>query len=87
MASILKNKKILVTGGTGSIGSAIVRKAIKEKAKSVRVFSNDEFGQYQLENELQNHKNISFLLGDIRDENRVDYVVKDIDIIYKVIYT
>jgi len=82
MGSFLKGKSVLVTGGTGSIGSTIVRKAIRDKAKIIRVFSNDEFGQYELENELSKHKNISFLLGDIRDESRVEDVVKDIDIVF-----
>ena len=82
MDSFLKGKSVLVTGGTGSIGSTIVRKAIRDKAKIIRVFSNDEFGQYELENELGKHKNISFLLGDIRDESRVEYIVKDIDIVF-----
>ena len=42
--SILTKKSILVTGGTGSIGTALVKKAIFDKAKLIRVFSNDENG-------------------------------------------
>ena len=42
--SILSKKSILVTGGTGSIGTTLVKKAIIEKAKLIRVFSNDDNG-------------------------------------------
>jgi UDP-N-acetylglucosamine 4,6-dehydratase/5-epimerase len=82
MDSFLKGKNVLVTGGTGSIGSAIVKKAIKDKAKNIRVFSNDEFGQYELEKELGKNTNVSFWLGDIRDESRIEYVVKNMDYVF-----
>ena len=48
MSTILKNKNILVTGGTGSIGQSIVKKALEDKSKSVKVFSNDENGLYEI---------------------------------------
>ena len=53
MRSILTNKKILVTGGTGSIGEALVKRALKDNAKLIKIFSNDENGQYELEKELE----------------------------------
>jgi len=48
MTSILKGQNITVTGGTGSIGGTIVRRALKEGAKSIKIFSNDENGLYEL---------------------------------------
>jgi len=46
--SILTKQSILVTGGSGSIGTALVKKAIIDKAKLIRVFSNDENGLYEM---------------------------------------
>lgn len=80
--SILTKKSILVTGGTGSIGTALVKKAISDKAKLIRVFSNDENGLYEMESEYGNHKNIEYVIGDIQNEETVSEIVKDIDIIF-----
>jgi UDP-N-acetylglucosamine 4,6-dehydratase/5-epimerase len=82
MMSILTKKSILVTGGTGSIGTALVKKAILDKAKLIRVFSNDENGLYELESEFSNHKNIEYVIGDIQNEEIVNKIVKDIDIVF-----
>ena len=46
--NFLKNKKILITGGTGSIGSSLVFRLIKSQCKVLRVMSNDENGLYEL---------------------------------------
>ncbi len=79
--SILTKKSILVTGGTGSIGTALVKKAISDKAKLIRVFSNDENGLYEMESEYGN-QNIEYVIGDIQNEERVSEIVKGIDIIF-----
>lgn len=79
---LLKGKKVLITGGTGSIGSAITRKALDNGAKLVRVFSNDENGLYELESEISPKKNLEFVIGDIRDKDTVDSIVKDVDIVF-----
>jgi len=80
--SILTNKSILITGGTGSIGTAIAKKAIIDKAKLIRVFSNDENGLYEMESEISKNDRIEYVIGDIRDEDIVDSIVKNIDIIF-----
>lgn len=80
--SILTKKSILVTGGTGSIGTSLVKKAIADKAKLIRVFSNDENGLYEMESEYKNYKNIEYVIGDIQNEETVLEIVKDIDIIF-----
>jgi len=82
MTSILSNKSILITGGTGSIGEAIVKKALYDDAKRIRIFSNDENGLYKLEEELENKRKLEFIIGDIRDEEMVDEIVKKIDIVF-----
>ena len=90
--NIFKNKTILITGGTGSIGSALVKGLIKKNCKVIRAMSNDENGLYDLSELINNKKKISFsekmkknkiryILGDIRDYKRCLEVTKDIDII------
>lgn len=90
--SYFKNKSILVSGGTGSIGSEIVRKLQKKKCKVIRVFSNDENGLYELSEKLNEKKDISFqqkmkknkirfILGDIRESKRCLEATKNIDIV------
>ena len=82
MANIFQNKNILVTGGTGSIGSEIVRKVLQYKPKVVRVFSNDENELFNLEQELGNYLNVRFLVGDVRDKERLQRAVEGIDFVF-----
>lgn len=80
-----QGKRILVTGGTGSIGSEIVRQLLPYNPKQIRVFSRDEFKQHYLSHELEPHKNfknLRFLLGDIRDKDRLSRAFNDIDIVF-----
>lgn len=82
MVSILQGKRITITGGTGSIGSTILDKALKSKAKSIKIFSNDENGLFELEEEYHNNPNIEFVIGDIRNEDSVNSVMKNTDIVF-----
>lgn len=82
MERFFKNKSILVTGGCGSIGSAIVRDILNYAPKVVRVFDNNETGIFEFENELSNKPNVRFLLGDVRDDERVDLAMENIDIVF-----
>ena len=60
-----KNKKILVTGGTGSIGSELIRQLLKFKPKRIRVYSRDDSKQFYLEQELREYKCMRYLIGSI----------------------
>ena len=82
MDEIFKDKNILVTGGTGSIGSEIVHRVLKFNPKVVRIFSRDETKQFELEQKLENDNNIRFLIGDIRDKNRLKRAFDGIDIVF-----
>jgi len=90
LENIFRGKKILVTGGTGCIGSEIVRSVLKFKPEVVRIFSNDENATFQMINETDDtgvkmiHEipNKRFLIGDIRDKERVLLAMEDIDIVY-----
>lgn len=80
-----QEKRILVTGGTGSIGSEIVRGLVKCEPKQIRIYSRDEFKQHQLQREFKDNKyfkNMRFLLGDVRDRQRLDRAFNDIDIVF-----
>jgi len=81
MTSILKNKNILVTGGSGSIGQSIVKQALEDGAKHVKIFSNDENGLYEME-QIFTNKKIEYVIGDIRNFESVNSAVKGIDIIF-----
>jgi len=78
---MFRNKKILVTGGTGTIGSQIVRELLTHKPDVIRVFSNDENGLFTLEQEL-GRDHLRYLVGDIRDKDRVIRAMENIDIVY-----
>ncbi|KPQ41948.1 MAG: dTDP-glucose 4,6-dehydratase [Candidatus Methanoperedens nitroreducens] len=82
MEHIFKNKNIIVTGGTGSIGSEIVRSLLTYEPKVVRILSRDETKQFELEQELGNLDNIRFLIGDIRDKERLKRAFEGIDIVF-----
>jgi UDP-N-acetylglucosamine 4,6-dehydratase len=82
MASIFQDKNILVTGGTGSIGREIVRKVLQYKPNVVRVFNNDETELFNMEQELGNYPNIRFLVGDVRDKERLQRAVEGIDFVF-----
>ncbi|MBO8157763.1 MAG: polysaccharide biosynthesis protein [Bacillaceae bacterium] len=79
---MLKGKNILVTGGTGSIGKEIVKELLKQNPNTIRIFSRDESKHFFMQEELKDYSNVRFLVGDIRDKERLNYAAKDIDIIY-----
>ena len=79
----LQNKNILITGGTGSIGRELVRGVIKHNPKVVRVFDVDETEQFEFHHELKEHEDtVRFLLGDVRDRERLIHAAEDVDIIF-----
>lgn len=82
MANTFQDKNILITGGTGSIGSEIARKVLQYEPRVVRVFSNDEDGLFNLEQELRGYSNVRFLLGDVRDKERLGKAIEGVDIVF-----
>lgn len=77
---MFKNKKVLVTGGTGSFGSVFVRKLIDLEA-DVLVLSRDEKKQEELRFKFDNEK-IEFAIGDVRDANRLINISKNVDYVF-----
>ena len=78
---MFKNKILLITGGTGSFGSTILEKFKNIDIKEIRIFSRDEKKQHDLRVKLNNPK-VKFFIGDVRDKESVDNVVKGVDFIF-----
>lgn len=83
MSNMLAGKVILVTGGTGSIGSEIVKQALEQAASKVIVFSRDEIKHFMIRREISDDR-LQTVVGDIRDSRTVGQVFArfDIDILY-----
>ena len=77
---MLKNKNILITGGTGSLGHALTKKLLSMDVKTIRIFSRDENKQIQMEEKF-NDSRLRFLIGDVRDKERLQRAVENIDIV------
>ncbi len=84
-STVLNDKNILITGGTGSFGHQMILELMQYKPKLIRIFSRDEDKQHNLKQELLENPildKIQFLIGDVRDYERIHSVTKDIDIIF-----
>lgn len=81
MLKTFKNKIIVVTGGTGTIGSGVVAQLLKYGPKQIRIFSRDETKQYDLLEKFNYPKNLRFLIGDVRDRERVELAFVGADIV------
>ena len=77
-----KNKGILVTGGTGSIGSALVKQLISCKPKSIKVLTNDENSIFDSGKIIGENKLIKYIVGDIRDKERCQLALRNVDIVF-----
>ena len=76
-----KDKVILITGGTGTIGSELVEQLLAFHPKQIRILSREEGKQYELLERLKSPKNLRLLIGDIRDRDRIEYAFKEVDIV------
>lgn len=77
-----KNKIILVTGGTGSIGSELVIQLLKHHPKQIRVFSRSESRQYDLMERLGYPENVRMLIGDVRDKDRLAMAMENVHMVF-----
>ena len=76
------NKKILlITGGTGSFGNAVLRRFLKSDIREIRIFSRDEKKQDDMRNALKSDK-VKFYIGDVRDKSSIDAAMKDVDYVF-----
>lgn len=82
MAHTFAGRTVLVTGGTGTIGSMLVQQLLRERPKQIRVLSRDESKQYELMETIKHHQGVRFFIGDIRDRERLDYAFQGVDIVF-----
>ena len=78
---ILRDKIIMVTGGTGSFGNFITKELLKYKPKEIRIYSRDELKQMNMSRVFSNPK-IKFIIGDVRDYDRLLEATEDVDLLY-----
>lgn len=79
---MLKDKILLITGGTGSFGNAVLNRFLDtEMFKEIRIFSRDEKKQDDMRHALQNPK-VKFYIGDVRDKRSVDGAMIDVDYVF-----
>jgi len=74
------NKKVLITGGTGSLGKALTKKLLETGVSIIRIYSRDEWKQSQMRAELTDDR-LRFFIGDVRDKERLSRAMEDIDIV------
>ena len=81
--SFYKDKKILITGGTGTIGHHLVKRLLIDNPKVIRIFSRDEFKQFEMAQEFQEDASrLRFLIGDVRDQQRLVRAMEEIDYVF-----
>lgn len=79
---MLNNKRILITGGTGSFGRRFIKTVLDyHKPKRLVVFSRDELKQYEMQQQLpsETYPSIRYFIGDVRDANRLEMAMRGID--------
>ncbi|MFX1256282.1 MAG: polysaccharide biosynthesis protein [Promethearchaeota archaeon] len=81
---MFENKIILITGGTGTVGEALIERLLNSfNPKIIRIFSRDETKQFNLAKRFENHKEkLRFFIGDIRDKERLTRAVRNVDVIF-----
>lgn len=85
--SIFKDKTLLITGGTGSFGNAVLRRFLNTDIKEIRIFSRDEKKQDDMRHRLQANnsetaKKVKFYIGDVRNRDSVDAVMTGVDYVF-----
>ncbi|MBJ8024860.1 polysaccharide biosynthesis protein [Bacillus cereus] len=78
---MFKNKILLITGGTGSFGNAVLNRFLDTDIKEIRIFSRDEKKQEDMRIRLNNSK-VKFYIGDVRNKESVDYAMKGVDYVF-----
>jgi len=78
---MFNNKVLLITGGTGSFGNAVLRKFINSNLKEIRILSRDEKKQHDMRMELNSNK-VKFYIGDVRDISSVDKAMCGVDFVF-----
>lgn len=78
---MFKNKTLLITGGTGSFGNAVLKRFLDTDVGEIRIFSRDEKKQDDMRHKLQNDK-VKFYIGDVRDFNSINSAMRGVDYVF-----
>ena len=78
---MFNNKILLITGGTGSFGNAVLNKFLNSNIKEIRIFSRDEKKQDDMRRKYQNDK-IKYFIGDVRSKNSLNHAMVGVDYIF-----
>lgn len=78
---MFKNKVLLITGGTGSFGNAVLRRFLNTDIKEIRIFSRDEKKQDDMRKHFQSDK-LKFYIGDVRDSQSISNAMRGVDYVY-----
>ena len=79
---MFKNKTLLITGGTGSFGNAVLNKLLNSELKEIRIFSRDEKKQHDMRVAYNNSK-IKFYIGDVRNFESIDLAMRNVDFVFQ----
>ncbi len=79
--SLFEGQTVLITGGTGFLGRNLTRRILQENPQSVRIFSRDEVKHHKVQQEFKNDERLRFLLGDVRDHERLKKATRGCDIV------
>ena len=78
---MVKNNVLLITGGTGSFGNAVLHRFLKTEVKEIRIFSRDEKKQDDMRKKYNNPK-LKFYIGDVRDANSITDAIRGVDYVF-----
>ena len=78
---MFKDKVLLITGGTGSFGNAVLKRFLDSNLKEIRIFSRDEKKQDDMRKKYNNDK-LKFYIGDVRDAHSVQEAMKGVDYVF-----
>jgi UDP-N-acetylglucosamine 4,6-dehydratase/5-epimerase len=78
---MFKNKVLLITGGTGSFGGAVLRRFLKTNIQEIRIFSRDELKQDDMRRRYGSNK-LKFYIGDVRDRSSIDDAMRGVDYVF-----
>ena len=86
ISGMIRDKKVLVTGGTGTVGKKLAQRLLELEAAVVRIYSRDEHKQFAIQEHFTyqglDMKRMRFFLGDVRDKERLQRAMEDIDIVF-----
>lgn len=80
ISNMFEGKKVLITGGTGSLGTELTKRLLKTNVDTIRIFSRDEWKQVQMESEIKDDR-LRFFIGDVRDKERLSRALDNVNIV------